>query len=402
MLGPAPGEQTGTVVKINGTFGFIHQDSGEADMFVMPASCMAFGGQLPPVGSRVRYTVVADEKTGRPRADGVEPTGEQAEEASAAWAPEAGHLGPRAQQPYFPAGGGPAPRPARPGAARPPGPGGGPQSFFRLQAGHPAPAALAGPYQPAPSRPHYAAGGAGGFAAGGPQHWPPHSGAWPSSPGHGRPMHRGGCWQQRGGRLTGTVLKISGNFGFIQQDSGEADMFVMPAACSAFASEIPPVGTRVNYVIVIDGKTGRPRADAVEPASGGWTDPSGHPAAYGPIRGGKGAFGRPQPYAPGGCWPGAVPGLPAVKGARQSLAGAAASASGVGAGPRVTGTMTKDHGSFGFISLDSGGPDMFVMPAACAEFGGVLPPLHTRLEFDVVTDVKTGRPRAEGVVALAS
>lgn len=70
--GPVSQKRTGTLVKDRGTFGFILQDNGGGEIFVMPNAFGEFGFKFPSVGTRVQFDLVPS-KDGRARADNVEP-----------------------------------------------------------------------------------------------------------------------------------------------------------------------------------------------------------------------------------------------------------------------------------------------------------------------------------------
>merc|ERR1712032_774506 len=65
--------------------------------------------------------------------------------------------------------------------------------------------------------------------------------------------------------LSGTMYQVKEKFGFIKQDSGEPDMFVIPQSCPYYDSQFPPVGTRVIYEVTTSQKSGRVIADDVQP-----------------------------------------------------------------------------------------------------------------------------------------
>lgn len=271
----ASGESfTGFVKKENGRFGFIAQDNGGDDMFVMPGECIGFGRALPPVGTRVMYTVGRDPKKGEPRAEDVVPEdegGDVMQELLGLFDPEQAE-----KEPQLPEG-----------------------------------------------------------------------------------------------TLSGTVKRSCGNFGFILQDNGEADMFLMPVQCKAFGGRLPPVGARVVYTVGTDAKTGKPMADDVKPEEA--------------LLGGNPALPRwrreMRPHRP-------VDGEPALPADDlQSILE-------VGT---CTGIVKHNSGKFGFILQDGSEADMFFMPIQCEAFGGVCPPVGTRVIYEVTEDAKTRRPRAENV-----
>eukprot|EP00434_Breviolum_minutum_P041786 symbB.v1.2.037172.t2/scaffold5412.1/size27432/1 len=217
---------------------------------VMPIACSAFGGQIPPPQTPVKFKVVMDHKTGRPRADFVRPQfgikgGKGSVKSSPAPAPAVetavpggvyigqvtrvkgnfGFIQPDdgAEEVFF------MPRGCK-GFHGPPAPGMrvsfemvNDEKTGRPRADHIFPEAAQGESSPA---------------------------------------------ELLGSNMTGTICDPGDKFGFITQDDGSS-MFVLPGSCSAFGMVIPPAGTRVLYDVVADPKTGRPRAENVQPSDSG-------------------------------------------------------------------------------------------------------------------------------------
>jgi len=284
------GQETGEMSKDRGSFGFIQGDNGE-EMFVMPRACTGFDLALPRIGTRVKYWVVADEKTGRPRAENVEPVdvrrrpvlisppsardrkpaasardrepeayvSERHEERSISGI-MARNVGSQASFGFIDGDDGQEMF-VMPAACK--AFGGLPPLGTRLsyevvidsKTGRPR-AENCMPERAAPAKSSY-----------GPQRRSSHSRPDPYA---GRePLKLSADSEDDLGAGSGIVDKIGHTYGFIVQDSGvdsgDDRMFFMPGACVAFGGRMPPVGTRVQYRIVKDAKTGRPRAEDVEP-----------------------------------------------------------------------------------------------------------------------------------------
>mmetsp|Transcript_49360 Transcript_49360/g.138238 ORF Transcript_49360/g.138238 Transcript_49360/m.138238 type:complete len:567 (-) Transcript_49360:63-1763(-) len=378
-------QRTGTMARHNseGRFGFIQQDSGEDDIFVMPRQCVGFGGMLPPIGARVAYGVAVDPKTGGLRAEEVQleaevvpqtarvpvvvpaiktqaPTQVQAQASSSF----AGEMARHCSDGRF--------------------------GFIRQDSGEDDMFVLplqcvgfGGELPPIGARVLYSVAvdpKTGGLRA---EEILPEAEVVPQSgpvqvimpptlalaQAQAQAQAEAQTQAQAGQLLAGEMARhcSDGRFGFVRQDSGEEDMFVLPHQCVGFGGELPPIGVRVVYGVGIDPKTMRPRAEDVQPEE--WAPPSASKPAWEEQAPTKASVPQWQEHV--------------VQEASSNL---------------HSGTMArqKEDGRFGFIQQDSGEPDMFVMPLQCGAFGG-LPPVGTRVVYSVGVDPKTFGPRAENV-----
>jgi cold shock CspA family protein len=255
--------QSGTIMSMKGNFGFIVQDSGEPDMFVLPP--------VPPIGTRVTYEVVLDEKTGRPRAQEVRPE----EWDRPQWpAPPQTRVYPNFQA-YSPLPKGKAVGKGNPSyGSRLSGSVSsikGNFGFIAQDNGEPDMFVLP-PFPAVGTRVTYdmvldAKTGRPRAENVEEEHGFGAKAGHGHSPGRSQPYARPTpASPNSGGTETGTVAKSSGSFGFIEQDSGGPQMFMIPQACPGFGKELPPEGARVQYHVVTDQKTGRARAEDVVPA----------------------------------------------------------------------------------------------------------------------------------------
>ena len=147
---------------------------------------------------------------------------------------------------------------------------------------------------------------------------------------------------------TGTFISAKDKFGFIRQNGGGADLFVMNGACIGFGQQLPAIGMEVMFMLGLNPKTGKDMAQQVMPL-------------------------RPS----AGLSPGDREQLTSFcEGQQMSF-----------------GTFVSNRGKYGFIKVVEGA-DLFVMPHHCVGFGGCLPPVGAELVYQLGTNPKTGKETA--------
>eukprot|EP00929_Paragymnodinium_shiwhaense_P007258 TRINITY_DN111194_c0_g1_i1.p1 TRINITY_DN111194_c0_g1~~TRINITY_DN111194_c0_g1_i1.p1 ORF type:complete len:576 (-),score=134.88 TRINITY_DN111194_c0_g1_i1:296-2023(-) len=449
------GRQSGTIKQNSGRFGFILQDNGEKDMFVMPVQCKACGGVIPPVGFRVTYLVGRDPKSGNQRAEEVEPEPVNAETALLAGSAVPASIGMllHQQKPQS----GMMVKPQSIGEN-----GGivksnnGTAGLIEQDNGEPDLFVLpdmcegyGGLLPPVGARVVYTVGidqlkgtpraenvqaeedfaartstrlwtveeteigGLNGDDSG--EGWDDLPVAKPKK--EKKPKEKAAIYSNPE-RRTGIMKGHGGKSGFIRQDCGEPDLFVLPSECPAFDYLLPPAHSRVVYLSGMDPKKQLPRAEQVSPENpddlwqppsddedwdeeweGGW-DGNWQGGQDGGSSG-SGMWGM-DGYGMGGFGMGGDGGMPGVDHrfpippAINGVSIAAQMAGTAGPGDQ-TGVVKQNSEKSGFIQQDSGQPDIFVLPFQCKAFNSEIPAEGSRVVYRIGNDQKSGRLRAENV-----
>ncbi|CAK0888192.1 unnamed protein product, partial [Prorocentrum cordatum] len=288
------GVRTGTISRSVAKFGYVAQDSGEPDLFVLPAACKGFELAIPPPGTRVAYRRGRDPK-GMPVAQDVRPEADVRpakalrgmigrNRISTSSATSCGTAG-RPTSSCSPGSAQPSAAASRRWARASPSPSGRARGSPRRRTSAPR-----RPRSPRPPRGPGRAGGRGPARRGGAR--------------RARPRRRRGGKDLGGGREGGPgwgIRRGGGGHRDAEQGQvwlhhtghrGEPDLFVLPGACCG--GEVPPVGTRVAYTIGANAKTGQPLAQGVRPEGEpgpGAAAGAGAGEASGVVSQNKGTFG---------------------------------------------------------------------------------------------------------------
>lgn len=200
--------------------------------------------------------------------------------------------------------------------------------------------------------------------------------------------------QSRGGpTLAGTVTVLKGSHGFIQSDAGD-QYFLLPSVCHDWNGELPREGTRVNFTAETEAAWGKnPKALHVWHERG---DASTHPNKQ---QGGYAEKWQSEKRKHEGNWNGRDDRWSSYAKSKWGSYDGAGFHETIHEGAKFTGTMASDLGNYGFINQDTDDGEecrVFVLPYSCPD--GMLPLEESRVEFTIVRDPKTNKPRAEDVV----
>eukprot|EP00439_Symbiodinium_sp_Y106_P032978 s2136_g3.t4 len=196
-------------------------------------------------------------------------------------------------------------------------------------------------------------------------------------------------------RLTGTMYKDNKQFGFLMQDKTREEIFVLPLSCPY--GVLPEPGTRVEFTLCTDKKTGKPRAEDVvleghgpQSKSAWWQPKDEQPQWRSQDFSDFSVTGEITKRTP-------KYGFIMSEECDDRILVIPSNCPGFGGELPPLGAVEGDHGNYGFIRCDQH-PDhnhdkMFVLPWSCE--GGEMFEIGTAVSFRIVEDRKTGRPRAE-------